>query len=115
MRKPYSFFSPCLVRATVLLLVTAVAAGILENLALFGNEFPVVSLGFQRQLQNAEGCRVANLTCCFRRPKGAMILAPGANHEFANSVLSVQFSIRVLRGKPLVIVIVPIHHHVRAS
>src|SRR5262249_30278248 len=74
---------------TVLLLVTAVAAGILESLALFGNEFPVVSLEFQRQLQNAEGCRVANLTCCFRLPKGAMILAPGANHEFTNSVLSV--------------------------
>src|SRR5262249_2984810 len=88
MQTSYAFF-PLFGASRSPALVTAVAAGILESFALFGNELPVVTLGFQRQLQNTEGRRVAHVTDAFRLSERAMILAARANHEFTNPVLSV--------------------------
>lgn len=50
-------------------LMASSAARILERLALFGNELPVIALAAQGQFQHSEGIGVPNLAIGFWRAK----------------------------------------------
>ena len=44
-----------------------------------------------------------------------MAVAAGADHELADAVLGIGRPVGVQRGEPLVVVVVPAQHHVRAG
>src|SRR5260370_5165137 len=87
------------------ILVTRAAAGIGEGLPCFGHEFPVVGVWLKRELENAEGRRIAQFAVGLWRAEWAVILAAGADDEFTNAALGIGRAIRRLRGESLVIVI----------
>src|SRR5580658_8925786 len=74
----------------------------------FGHKFPVIALGVERQLQNAEGVRIANLARWQRRRERAMVLASSAGYEFSYAFGGVGFPFGILRLKTLVIVVVSV-------
>ena len=73
------------VRRKFLNLVTGATAGIREAFPRFGNELPVVGAGLERELQDAKGCRIAQFADGLRGAERAVILATGADDEFANA------------------------------
>jgi hypothetical protein len=81
------------VRRKCLSLVTGTAAGIGEAFACFGSELPIVGVGLARELQDAEGCRVAQFAVGLWRAERAVILAAGASNEFANAARGSRASI----------------------
>src|SRR6267378_1804283 len=104
---------PCLVlREKPKALVAFAAAGIGETLPGFGNELPVISVGLERELQDAEGSRIAQFAVGLWRAERAVILAAGANDEFANAAHGIGSATRRLRGEALVIVVVAADNHV---
>src|SRR6266851_5507312 len=107
---------PCLVlREKPKALVAFAATGIGEALPGFGNELPVVGVGLERELQDAEGSRIARFAIRFWRAEGAVILAAGANDEFADAARGVGRAVGFLRGKTLVIVVVAGDHDIRVG
>ena len=92
-------------RENLKLSVARAAAGIGEALPCFGNELPVISVGLERELQDAEGRGIAQFAIGLWRAEGAVILAAGANDEFADAARGIGRAIGRLRGKTLVIVI----------
>src|SRR5258708_8479437 len=92
--------------------VARAAAGIGETLPCFGNELPVISIGLERELQDAEGSRIAQFAIGLWRAERAVILAACANNEFADAARGVGRAIGRLRGKTLVIVIVAGDHDI---
>src|SRR5712664_524015 len=98
---------PCLVlREKPKGLVAFAATGIGETLPCFGNELPVISVWLERELQDAEGSRIAQFAIGLWRAERAVILAAGANDEFADAARGIGRTIGRLRGKTLVIVVV---------
>src|SRR6267154_1708209 len=91
-------------------------AGIAEGLSFLRNELPVVAFGMQREFQHAEGigvvCFAVGLHCC---EESVRVLAAASYNEFANAVFGIRLSVRVLRCKALVIVIMAIDHNVGAG
>src|ERR1700737_145852 len=97
---------PCLFpREKLKLSVARAAARIGKALPCFGNELPVISVGLERELQDAEGSRIAQFAVGLWRAERAVILAAGADNEFANATRGIGRAIRSLRGEALVIVI----------
>ena len=92
--------------------VARTAAGIGEALPCFGNELPVEGVGPQGELQDAKGCRIAQLAVGLRKAERAVILATGANDEFANAALGVCGAVWSLRSEALIIMIVAADNHV---
>src|SRR5207245_6561043 len=91
-------------------------ARIPECLPCYGNKLPVVAVGMQSQFQNSEGIGVADFTVSDRLGENPMaILSARARDEFANAARVIEMSLRVLRSKPLVIVVMAVNHNVRAS
>src|SRR4029077_7824268 len=86
-------------------LVASAAARVRKGFPGFGNKLPVVSTGTQRQLQDAEGCGVADFAVGVRRPKWPMVLAARAHDEFANATLGVGCGVRRLQSEALVVMI----------
>src|SRR6266851_10317071 len=104
---------PCLVlREKPKALVAFAATGIGEALPGFGNELPVVGVGFERELQDAKSCRIAQFAVGLWRAEGAVILAAGAHNEFADAARGIGRAIGRLRGEALVIVIVAGDHDI---
>src|SRR5712664_2208671 len=96
----------CLVlREKPKLSVARAAAGIDETLPCFGNELPVISVGLERELQDAEGGGIAQFAIGLWRAERAVILAAGAHNEFADAARGIGRAIGRLRGKTFVIVI----------
>src|SRR5258708_40061541 len=81
----------------------------------FGNELPVVGVGLERELQDAEGSRIAQFAVGLWRAERTVILAAGANDEFADAARGIGRAIGRLRGKTLVIVIVAGDHDIRVG
>ena len=63
----------------------------------------------QRQLQDAEGARIADFAVRGWISKGVMARAAGSRNEFSNAI-RVRDAARVLRSEPLVVVLVPVQH-----
>ena len=60
----------------------------------------------ERQFQDAISIVIAYFTVGLGNSQRAVrVLAPSADHEFANAVLQICFPIGVLRGKALIVVI----------
>src|SRR5712691_236135 len=90
-------------------------ARIPECLACYGNKLPVVAVGMQSQFQNSVCIGVAHFTVSDRLGENPMaILSARARDEFANAVRAIEMSVRILRCKPLVIVIMAVDHDVCA-
>src|SRR5215831_16283569 len=83
-----------------------------KDLPLFWNKLPLVSPWEQSQLQHAEGFEVAHFAVRLHHTKRPVILTAGSHHKFADSARIVRERFRVLRSKPLVVMIVPAHHNV---
>src|SRR5438132_2217884 len=92
--------------------VAHAAAGIGESLPCFGNELPVVRAGFESELEDAESSGVAYFAIGFHVAEGAMILAIGADDEFANAASGVGSAVGRLRGEALVVVGMTVDNHV---
>src|SRR6266851_6378998 len=104
---------PCLVlREKLKFSVAGAAAGIGEALPLFGNKLPVVGTRLEGELQYAKGRRIAQFAVGLWRAERAVILAAGANDEFANAAHGIGSATRRLRGEALVIVVVAADNHV---
>src|SRR5216683_1985953 len=107
---------PCLVlREKPKALVAFAATGIGEALPGFGNELPVISVGLERELQDAEGRGIAQFAVGLWRAERTVILAAGANDEFADAARGIGRAIGRLRGKTLVFVIVAGDHDIRVG
>src|SRR5258708_9475921 len=103
----------CLVlREKPKLSVARAAAGIGETLPCFGNELPVISVGLERELQDAEGSRIAQFAVGLWRAERAVILAAGANDKFADAARRIGRAIGRLRGEAFVIVIMAGDHDI---
>src|SRR5258708_12011923 len=97
----------CLVlREKPKLSVARAATGIGEALPGFGNELPVISIGLERELQDAEGSRIAQFAIGLWRAERAVILAACANNEFADPPRGLSHTIPRLLAKPLLILVV---------
>ena len=92
--------------------MTFAATGIGERSALLGDEEPFIRIGKKRKLENAECFIVAHLAVLLNRTEAAQILAAGADHKFTHAVCAVGLTLRILRGKTFVIVVVAVNHHV---
>src|SRR5258708_32409430 len=101
---------PCLVlREKLKFSGAGAAAGIGEALPLFGNKLPVVGTRLEGELQYAKGRGIAQFAVGLRRAERAVILAAGANDEFANAALGIGGAIRRLRGEAVGIMVVGPH------
>src|SRR5229473_2434009 len=104
---------PCLVlREIPKVLVAFAAAGIGEGLPCFRNELPVVAAGLEGELQDSEGSGITQFAVGLWFDEGAVILAAGANDEFANAARGIGGAIGRLRGEALVIVVVAGDHNI---
>src|SRR5260370_971714 len=104
---------PCLFpREKLTISVARAAAGIGEALPCFGNELPVISVGLERELQDAEGGGIAQFAIGLWRGERAVILAAGAHDEFADAARGIGRAIGRLRGEALVIVIMAGDHDI---
>src|SRR5260370_33503943 len=107
---------PCVFpREKLTIAVARADAGIGEALPCFGNELPVISVGLERELQDAEGGGIAQFAVGLWRAERTVILAAGANDEFADAARGIGRAIGRLRGKTLVIVIVAGDHDIRVG
>src|SRR3990170_1442040 len=88
------------------------AARVLERPSGHRDEPPVVAVGVQRELEDAEGVRVADLAVRFGAPERVVALAAGADDEVPDAV-RVGPLVGILRGDPLVAVVVPVQHDIR--
>src|SRR2546427_11646441 len=95
--------------------VARAGARIGEALPRFGNELPVIDFGLEGELQDTEGCRIAQFAVGLRGAERAVILAARANDEFANATLGVGGAARSLRSEALVIMIVATYTHARVG
>src|SRR5687768_5475452 len=75
------------------------------------DEFPIIAIGIERQLEHAEGHVLANFAIRNRGPDPVIVLAAGPDNEFTDAACPVERTIRVLRREPLVIVIVTGNDH----
>jgi len=74
---------------------------------------PVVAARAQRELEHTERGGIADFTVGMRRAERPMILPTGARNEFSDSALRIGGSVRSLRGKTLVVMIVAADDDVR--
>ncbi len=95
--------------------MTVSASRIGELTARYGNEFPVVIVSAQSDLQHAEATVAAYLCCGKRLSKAALILPASSNHELSYAMCWVSTAVGVLRSKSLVVVVVAIENDVRAG
>src|SRR5260370_13893145 len=104
---------PCVFpREKLTISVARAAAGMGEALPCFGNELPVISVGLERELQDAEGGGIAQFAIGLWRAERAVILAAGAHDEFADAARGIGRAIGRLRGEALVIVIMAGDHDI---
>src|SRR5713101_3013009 len=82
--------------------------GIAETFSGFRDEFPIVGVGMQRELEDAERVGVADFAVENRDNKWAMTFSAGADDEFADPVLGVGLAAGVLRSEALVVVVVAV-------
>ena len=90
--------------------MTASAAGIRKRPARLWNKLPVIARGVEREFQHPKCIGVPYFAVgpgSRETPVG--VVAAGAGHERANTTCRVSVSIRILRCKSLVIVIVSDH------
>src|SRR5882762_1019869 len=92
--------------------VARAGARIGEALPRFGNELPVIGVGLEGELQDSEGCRIAQFAVGLWRAERAVILTARANDEFANAALGVGRAVRSLGSKALIIMIMAADNHV---
>src|SRR6266436_2613855 len=92
--------------------VTGAAAGIRETLPCLRDELPVIAVGLESQLEDAEGIGVARFAVWFWRTEGAMALPAGAGYELADATRRIRRAIRSLRCEAFVIVIVTVDDYI---
>ena len=95
--------------------MTFAAAGVRKALAGLRDKLPVVALGLESELQDAESCRIAQFAVGFRLSKGTMVFAARAGDEFANSPLWIRSAFRILRGKSFIVVVVTVDDHIHVG
>src|ERR671931_589520 len=83
-------------------------APVRERVAGLRDELPAVARRQEDQLQHAEGFVVADLAVRDRRPEPTEVLPARADDELADASLRIGDSLRGLRCKPLVVVLVPV-------
>src|SRR5260370_6609645 len=107
---------PCVFpREKLTIAVARADAGVGEDLPCFGNELPVISVGLERELQDAEGGGIAQFAIGLWRAERAVILAAGTHDEFADAARGIGRAIGRLRGEALVIVIMAGAHDIRVG
>src|SRR5260370_10422156 len=79
-----------------------------EALPGLGNEWQVVTAGFECELEDAESVSVAQFTVWLDLTERAMIFSACANDKFADSALCIGEAIGSLRGEPLVVMVVAV-------
>src|SRR5215831_10773054 len=90
--------------------------GIPETLSCFRDEFPVIALGMQRELEHSKCVIVSSFALRLRPSHRAMgVLAAAAYHKFANAMCGVRLAIWILRSEPLVAVVMTSNDHIRAA
>src|SRR5260370_12806232 len=99
-------------RENLKLSVARAAAGLGEALPCFGNELPVISVGLERELQDAEGGGIAQFAIGLWRAERAVILAAGTHDEFADAARGIGRAVWCLWREALVIVIVAGDHDI---
>ena len=87
-----------------------------ERLAIFRNELPVITPGVKGEFQYSERLSIPDFTVGLGCSDGPVrVFSAGASHELTNAVLPVRLSVRVLRCKTLVIMIVPVYDDLGSS
>ena len=66
------------------------------------NEFPVVAVGPQCELQHAKRGRIPDFAVCLYVSERVQTLATGAHHEFAKAARRIGLAIRILERDPAV-------------
>jgi hypothetical protein len=95
--------------------MTIAAAGVRKALAGLWDKLPVVAVGLESELQNAESCRIAQFAVRLRLFKGTMVLATRTDDEFANSPLRIRRAFRILRSESFIVVVVTVDDHIRVG
>src|SRR5215475_11861890 len=92
-----------LLGATLMLpgVVTGSFARIAKPIRIHRNEFPLITLRPEGELQHAIGIKIPYLTVGYRRSQRIVASSTRTHNNLASSVLLVGISIRILRGKPL--------------
>ena len=86
---------------------------ICKGLALFGHELPVVAPSVKRNFQHTKRSPIPHFTIGLGRTNGPVrIFAAPSNYKLANTVGGIQFPIGILRGEPLIIMIMPVDNYV---
>src|SRR5579862_4964909 len=90
------------------------AAGIMKAFSGLRHKLPVVARRMQGQLQNSKRIGISDFAVRLWRAESSMrILAAASDNEFADAALGVRLSIRILRRKSLVVMIVSADNYVR--
>src|SRR5215475_12063472 len=87
--------------------MTASTPRISKCLASLGDKLPVIALRMESKFQHPKGVIVAHLALRLREAHLAMgVFASATDHKLANTVRRIGLSLRVLRCKTLVVVVV---------
>ncbi len=92
--------------------MASTGAGIREGFARLRNEFPLVSAGEQRQLQDAERFEGVDFAIRANDSERTKILAAGSHDEFAYAAAGIGSAIRILRSEAFVIVVMSVDDYV---
>ena len=90
--------------------VASAASRIGERPALLGDEFPAVASGLQVQLDDPVRAGVPHLAVRSDRSEAVGVGAAGADDELADTRGRIGHTVRVLRRKALVLVVVPVEN-----
>src|SRR5579864_8237715 len=85
------------------MLLVALSATAIENVAAFCNEFPYIVARSQFELEHAEVMRQTHAAILANRKEASQVAAASANSELQNAVVGVDRSIRILRGEAFVV------------
>src|SRR5918992_815457 len=89
--------------------------GVAKGLAFHRDKLPIVSLRVQGKFEHAVGVVVVDLRVGDGKRDLIEAPTPCAHHELPDAILGIRPSLRILRGKTLVVVVVSVEHHVDAS
>ena len=85
------------------MLLVALSATAIENVAAFCNELPYIVARSQFELEHAEVMRQTHAAILANRKEASQVAAASANSELQNAVVGVDRSIGILRGEAFVV------------